>query len=346
MIDHPLRFRPIFKHYLWGGVRLRDLLGKDCGSQPTAESWELVDHRDGQSTVAAGPWQGLTLGDLLARFGEAVLGPQDWQKINRPQLPPGLRGRFPLLFKFLDSQQSLSVQVHPNDQQGSMLTPPDLGKTEAWYVMHAAPDAKIFAGLRAGVDRMKLLEAVELNQVDQVLHSFIPRVGDLIFIPAGTVHALGAGLVVAEIQQASNTTFRLHDWNRVDAHGNSRPLHIRESLDVIDFAGGPIHPHRLNGQGTWQQPFNTNTPTTTTTLHSLACDKFELRLQSIHQEIKLGGDGKLRLLANVQGELEIERDPAGGPLKFAETILLPACLPATKVKPLTPSARFLEIQLP
>lgn len=340
MIEHPLRFQPIFQHYLWGGTRLAGLLGKDCGHRPTAESWELVDHRDGQSRVLGGPWSGLSLRELLIQSGEQILGEGDWRKINAPGLPAALQGRFPLLFKFLDSQLDLSVQVHPDDRQGSRLNPPDRGKTEAWYVMHAEADAKIFAGLRPGVDRQRLLAALGANQLETVLHSFTPQVGDLIFIPAGTVHALGAGLVVAEIQQSSNTTFRLYDWNRVDVDGNPRPLHVSQSLEVINFQQGPVEPIRPSRLAT--NPHSDDPGS----LPSLNCDRFVIRLRQLDQASRIGGDGKLRLLVNVAGELQLERDPLGESLKYAQTILIPANLPSLQLQPLTPTARFLEIYLP
>ena len=146
------------------------------------------------------------------------------------------------MFKFLDAQKTLSVQVHPNDDQAARLDPPDLGKTEAWVVLAAEPGSRIYAGLKRGFDRHALEREVHRGTCELCLHSFEPQPGDCVFIPAGTVHALGAGLVVAEIQQASDTTFRLFDWNRVDRDGKPRPLHIRESLDTINYLRGQVQP--------------------------------------------------------------------------------------------------------
>src|SRR5204863_3257866 len=152
------------------------------------------------------------------------------------------RDQFPLLLKFLDCNQTLSVQVHPNDEQAAKLDPPDLGKTEAWVVLAADPGSKIYAGLKPGVDRQTLEAAVANGRCEKCLHEFEPHVGDCVFIEAGTVHALGAGLLVAEIQQASDTTYRLFDWNRVDRDGKPRQLHVEEALDVTDYTRGPVNP--------------------------------------------------------------------------------------------------------
>jgi mannose-6-phosphate isomerase len=157
-------------------------------------------------------------------------------------LPAEAISRFPLLLKYLDCQNVLSVQVHPDDAYGSQMKTPDLGKTEAWYIIDAQPGSLLYAGLKQGVSRTDLEQAIRLGRTQDCLHVLSPSPGDCIFIPAGTVHALGAGLVVAEIQQASDCTFRLYDWDRVDASGSSRPLHIQQALEVIDFDRGPVDP--------------------------------------------------------------------------------------------------------
>src|SRR3954451_8170157 len=226
-----LRFEPILREYIWGGRRLGTELGKPIGSgDHYAESWEIVDHGNDQSIVADGPLVGRTLHEIVTQDGDALFG----RSRRRPQ--------FPLLFKYLDCQRVLSVQVHPNDQQAAKLDPPDLGKTEAWVVLAADPGSKIYAGLKSGVDRKMLEAAVANGRCEECLHEFKARPGDCVFIEAGTVHALGAGLLVAEIQQASDTTSRLFDWNRVDQDGKPRQLHIEQALDVTDYARGPVNP--------------------------------------------------------------------------------------------------------
>ncbi|MCA9268615.1 MAG: class I mannose-6-phosphate isomerase, partial [Planctomycetales bacterium] len=212
---YPLRMQPLFRRYLWGGRRLQTVLDKPLGSgDDYAESWEIVDHGADQSVVAAGPLAGKPLADIVAQHTRELFG-------RHAPL-----AQFPLLFKLLDCNRNLSVQVHPNDQQAAALDPPDLGKTEAWVILDAAPGSVIYAGLERDCDAAALEQAISAGRVDACLGRFEPQRGDCVFIPAGTVHALGAGLLVAEIQQASDTTFRLFDWNRVGADGRPRPLHL------------------------------------------------------------------------------------------------------------------------
>ena len=226
----PITFKPVFKDYIWGGSRLSELLGKATGPGVWAESWEIVDHIHGQSVVDGGPFDGSTLAELLNRHGAELLGKDVHQQINAPNVPFQLRGRFPLLLKFLDANRVLSVQVHPDDKMGATLTPPDFGKTEAWYVVDAKPDAKIYAGLKPGITESDLRTAVDVGKTEEVLHSFTPTAGDCIFVKAGTIHAIGAGLLICEIQQASNTTFRLFDWNRLGNDGQPRLCILNKEL--------------------------------------------------------------------------------------------------------------------
>lgn len=305
-----LRFKPHFKQYIWGGRRLASELGKPLGEGDRyAESWEVVDHGDDQSVVAGGPLAGETLHELVTDFGRALFGRHD----PRPQ--------FPLLFKFLDAHRTLSVQVHPNDQQAARLDPPDLGKTEAWVVLAAEPGSKIYAGLRPGVDRMTLARALDAGTCDQCLHQFEPAVGDCVFLQAGTVHALGAGLVVAEIQQASNTTYRLFDWNRVGADGKPRQLHIAESLDTIDYARGPVGP---------SQPQPTELPGRE---RLVACDKFILDRCRLDGPITCGGDQRFHIFAGIEGTATLAGAAGELPLARGRTVLAPATCGEVEITP-------------
>lgn len=313
----PLRFRPVLKHYLWGGHQLREQYGKPVPADMTcAESWELVDRRspaDGQfleqSVVACGPFEGQGLGELVDRYGAELLGR------HAPQ------PRFPLLVKVLDAAQSLSVQVHPNDQQASLLPSPDLGKTEAWIVLRAAPGAKLYAGLKPGVDRAQLQRAIEQGDCEHCLHTIEPRIGDCIFISAGTVHALGEGLVIAEIQQSSDVTYRLYDWKRVGPDGMPRELHIEQGLEVVDFLAGPVQP---------AAPRPTDKPHVE---RLVQCDKFVIDRITLDEPQQLGGDNRAYILMPIEGTARVENDPAGDPLLPGETMLIPASLPAVRVVP-------------
>ena len=180
--------------------------------------------------MIAGPWAGRTLHELVRDHGAELLGTQ----AGLPQ--------FPLLVKFLDANDRLSVQVHPNDQQAAAAIPGERGKTEAWVILEAEPEACVFAGLRPEVDRDALSRAIAEGTVEACLHRLRVRPGDCVFIPAGTVHALGEGVLLAEVQQSSDITYRLHDWNRLGPDGRPRPLHIEASLACTDFTRGPVGP--------------------------------------------------------------------------------------------------------
>lgn len=327
--DYPLRLRPVLQEYLWGGRRLGELLGKPLGDGDTyAESWEVVDHPDGQSVVENGPLAGKTLGELAQAFPADLYG-----EITPPE-------RFPLLFKLLDAQKTLSVQVHPNDEQGSRQTPPDLGKTEAWLVLAAEPGSLIYSGLKEGVTRDVLAAALQAGAVDECLHAFEPAVGDCVFIPAGTVHALGAGLVIAEIQQASNTTFRLFDWNRVGKDGQPRPLHIEESLAVTDFDRGPVgpqEPQRLENESdegcVWDR--------------LVECDKFVLDRAFLIAtwRIPIVSKGGFRILSLVEGAGQLVGEGFDEPMTAGTTLLLPAACPPAEFEA-DQDSTLLDMRLP
>lgn len=331
---YPLRFEPILRRYLWGGRRLGTELGKPIGEgNDYAESWELVDHGADQSIVKYGPLQGMTLSDLFARQGAELFGEKayaSWKGIPRP---PGLEHRFPLLFKFLDCQKDLSIQIHPNDEQAQRKSPPDLGKTEAWIVMHANPGSRVFVGLRPGVGRKELQEAVNSGRTIDVLHSFEPKAGDCIFVPAGTVHALGQGFLVAEIQQSSDTTYRLYDWDRVDSSGKGRPLHIADSLAVLAEPQGPVNAVSPQPLGSGRERL-------------VDCSKFILDRVSFDQPYSISGDDSFHLLAVLEGNVTIEGDPSGQPLSRGETMLVPASCGKLLATPLGSPATLLDIHWP
>lgn len=298
---HPLRFEPIYRQYLWGGRRLATVLGKSLDSDANyAESWEAVDHGEDQSRVIAGRMRGATLHQLVSDFSREMLGR------HAP------RAQFPLLFKFLDAHQNLSVQVHPNDLQAAKLEPPDLGKTEAWVVLHAEPGSLIYAGLNHGINRALFENAVQRGDIESCLHRFAPTTGDCVLLPAGAVHALGAGIMVAEIQQASDATFRLFDWNRVDPEGKPRRLHLAQALETINYDLGPISPCK---------PVVTVDPQVE---RLAACEKFVLDRWTFEGAKLLGGDERFHLVAVLEGQLQVEGDPCDQPVEQGQTMLLPA----------------------
>ncbi len=309
-------------------------LGKPIGADDNyAESWEIVDHGEDQSIVAHGPLRGRTLSSLIDEFGAQLLGQSVHNQIRDPRLPDNLQNRFPLLFKILDAHRTLSVQVHPNDDLAMLKEPPDLGKTEAWYILDAEPGSTIYAGLKPGVDSVKLEEVAKSGETESVLHRFEPKVGDCIFIPAGAVHAIGAGLLIAEIQQSSDTTYRLSDWNRVDKNGDARELHIDEAVHSTDYNLGPVGPSR---------PKLTDRPHVS---QLVRCKQFVLNRWNVDHPVQLDTEGRFRILAVTRGSLSIEGDPAPLPLEVGQTALLPACLNQVTISP-EDAAEFLEIYVP
>lgn len=230
--NHPLFFSSLAIPRVWGGRAFEELLGHSLSTaEPYGEIWDICDLPPYNSRVTEGPHQGKTLGEL-------------WQT-NQPDLTAKTsmnRRAFPLLVKWLDCRDWLSVQVHPDDLMARELLRQDYGKPEIWVVLKAESTARIYAGLRPDISRDLFLRQLEVGAVEECLHSFTPRSGDCIVLPAGTVHSAGGGLLMAEIQQSSDTTFRLFDWNRLGFDGQPRSLQTDLALQAIDWNQGPIFP--------------------------------------------------------------------------------------------------------
>jgi mannose-6-phosphate isomerase len=304
---YPLRFHPILRRYLWGGRRLASL-GKPLGpGDNCAESWEVVDHGADQSVVAEGALSGVSLGELVRQYPRQLLGRH-----------AGFQS-FPLLFKFLDANDRLSIQVHPDDVRAAKLNPPDHGKTEAWVILEADAGSYLYAGLRQGLDRETLRREIARRTCELCIERIEPRAGDCFFLPAGVVHALGPGLLVAEIQQSSDTTYRIYDWGRLGSDGRPRQLHVEAALDAIDYSYGPVAA---------QQPQSTGPGIE----RLVACDKFVLDRRTVSAADCIGGDDRCHILAVVEGAVDIKGDPAGQPLKRGGVVLVPAELGQVDLK--------------
>jgi mannose-6-phosphate isomerase len=313
-VDRPLRFHPYVRPMVWGGRGLGTLLAKPLPSdEPYGESWEVSDHPLHRSVVAAGPAAGRSLRDLMEHDRAALLGPA----ADRHAV-------FPWLIKFLDANDWLSVQVHPDERWVRELLPGEGSKTEAWFVLDAAPGSRVYAGLRPGVDRDRLRAALETGTVADCLHSFAPRPGDCVFLPAGTVHAVGGGVLMAEVQQTSDATFRLFDWNRRDAHGKTRTLHVREALACIDWHQGPVQPVHVPGYGT--DPGSQR-------LTLVHCPYFTLTYVQESERFACGGDGRLHALIVVGGRGRLCTADGEEALTVGQTWLLPAALAETWCRP-------------
>ncbi|MFB6364348.1 type I phosphomannose isomerase catalytic subunit [Paenibacillus elgii] len=242
MKPYPLQCKPEFKERVWGG-RALEQFGLELPEGKIGEGWMIGDHPNGTTTVANGELAGMGLDQIREQYGSEFFGSKGFSEKN---------GRFPLLIKLLDCQDDLSVQVHPNDHY-ERLPQGELGKTEMWYILDAKPDAKIIYGLKDGVTREQLAEAIEQNRILDCLNEVTAEAGDSFYIPAGTVHALGAGVLVAEIQQNSDSTYRLYDYDRLGLDGKPRELHIEDSLNVIAYenSGATYMKTNLNASGEW-----------------------------------------------------------------------------------------------
>lgn len=229
---YPLLFTPALKSYIWGGRNLKEQLGRELPDGPVAESWEIAAHEDGTSIVSNGVFAGHSLAYVHDLLGIELIGRHNsWAQE---------RGKFPLLVKLLDAADKLSVQVHPDDTYAQANEGNELGKTEMWVVLHARPGAEIILGIRSGTTPDGFRTGILNGMLEQYLHRIPVKSGDHICVPSGTLHAILDGILIAEIQQNSNITYRVFDWNRAD-NGNPRALHIDKAMEVINF--GMVEPN-------------------------------------------------------------------------------------------------------
>ncbi len=328
---YPLKSVPVFQQRLWGGRRLAEVFGKELPpDQKIGESWEIADLPEGQSRIANGPFAGQTLGEVVRGHTEEIAGTKDLCRgfVSRARAPASEGGtpstqrgqdgrdtapeRFPLLIKFLDAQDVLSVQVHPDPETCRRMGKGD-PKTECWYVIQAEPGAVIYKGFKKGVTRERFARAIEDGTAADLLAAVAVRPGECHFIPAGTVHSLGAGLLIAEVQTPSDTTYRVFDWNRVDESGKPRPLHIAEALESIHF---DVTPDKLP---------------VTTVGRLVDCEYF--RVDKGHQARRselLLDRGGLRVLIFLAGSgtiLSSKVEPV--PVKAGDCLLIPATFEGT-----------------
>jgi mannose-6-phosphate isomerase len=320
----PISFTPLLKQIRWGGRKLGSLLNKAIGTAADyAESWEIADHDNGQSIVAGGTFVGTSLRELLESHRDELLGCQ----ANMTQ--------FPLLIKFLHANDWLSLQVHPNDTQALTWNPLEQGKTEAWIIVDAEPDSQICAGLKQGVTRDEFQRHLQNGTVEETLHLFSAVPGDCIYVPAQTVHAIGPGIVLAEIQQQSNLTFRLHDWGRMGADGKPRAIHVKESLACIDFKRGPVNPVVAHELTSGNHQFE----------ELVRCDYFVIRRHRSVNAFPLKLDDRFRIVMVLDGCTDLRTESGTLTLTKGETLLLPASLRQAEFVP-SANVTLLEILTP
>ena len=322
---YPLTFQPIFKARVWGGRNLARLFGKQLPPDAViGESWEISDRPGDASVVSNGPLAGRDLHWLVENHRAALLGEA---KLSA--------GRFPLLIKLLDAQEKLSLQVHPPAPQAAKLHGDP--KTEMWFIAEAAPGAELYVGLRPGVTRAEFKRRIADGSVAECLHRVPVKAGDAMFLPSGRLHAIGAGLVIFEIQQNSDTTYRVFDWSRVGLNGEPRELHVAQSLasiDFTDFAPALVRDKKIVGPNFRARPL-VNDPL------------FRVEQITIQQRkaTKLSG-GIMQIIGVLSGEVRVENSNAGekSPVLHAgEFCLLPACLPAVELFG-EPGAQFLRVE--
>jgi mannose-6-phosphate isomerase len=305
---YPLTFQPIFKERLWGGHNLATLYAKALPpGQRIGESWEISDRPGNESVIARGPLRGKTLHWLMEQCPAELLGP-------RRKMPP----RFPLLIKIIDAQETLSLQVHPPAAMAAQLG--GEAKTEMWYVARAGPGAEFFVGLKKGVGRAEFESKLARQTVAECFHRIAVQPGDAMFLPSGRVHALGARTVIFEIQQNSDTTYRVFDWNRLDDQGKGRQLHVEQSLASIDFAD--IEPPLLPRQ---------TTPANPGTIRPLVKNElFEVSLRRLagSNALQLGG-GCMEIIGVTEGAMRIEASGEAIELIAGQFCLIPAQCPAS-----------------
>jgi mannose-6-phosphate isomerase len=322
---YPLRFEPIYQYRLWGGRHLQHTLSAPLTRDgPIGEAWVLSDRENHASVVANGLLKGRTLGHLLEQSPEHLLGNL-----------AGHYTRFPLLLKFLDVSQGLSVQVHPSDAHKELIPPGDTGKTEAWVVLEKGPDARIYAGLEPGTTADVLRQAISNGTVADRLASFSPHVGDGVFIRAGTVHSL-RDVVVFEVQENSDVTFRLYDWDHIDPKtGRGRPLQVEQAMACINFGQGiigPVTPHFDETKPLpWEQLIN--------------CDHFGVRRASDEFPFVVGAEETCRVMVGIEGRGCLEHAGTDYPFGEGDVLLLPAAVGACRCRP-NGSVTVLEISLP
>jgi len=316
---YPLHFAPVYKDYIWGGQRFKALFGRQDIPPVCAESWELTDRPEGMSIVTNGPLKDKTLHELSA----AVMG-----RKNAPE-------KFPLLIKLIDAHQRLSVQVHPDNHAAARLDSEP--KNEMWYVLHAEPHAQVFAGLKPGIRSAQVLTALSGNRIESVMNVVPVAEGDCIFVPGGRIHAIDAGCVMLEVQQNSDTTYRLHDWGRLSANGTPRALHIDEAFESIKWDDhAPLKiPTRVLSK--------TRTANRT---EIIDCPFFRVDRFDFSGPLVLEDDGHgFQMLFIWRGKVEIEMTGYKETFLSGTSVLLPAGLPPCTLTP-QKNATLIRSRLP
>lgn len=324
MLAQPLFFEPMFKEVIWGGTELKPYKGLAADDLRIGESWELSAVPGSESRVAEGLYRGMTISELAETFGEQLLG----RRVVR------LYGKkFPLLVKLIDAQDDLSVQVHPNDELAAERHDSP-GKTEMWYIIDSKPGAKIYAGLNRPVSPKEFARVMRSDRAEQLLAEHDSAPGDVFFLPAGRVHAIGAGNMLAEIQESSDITYRLYDYNRTDAQGRPRQLHIDEAMDAVDL--------------TFHDNYRTHVEGKDDDIATLVdCSHFLVSRVIAEPEVELPqADDSFRVVMCLDGDVRLNYFGGEAVVRRGQTVLLPAVMGSVTATALSGKALLLTAQAP
>ncbi|MCX7550605.1 type I phosphomannose isomerase catalytic subunit [Xanthomarina sp. F2636L] len=316
---YPIKFHPILKEKIWGGKKLKQLLNKDSNLPNIGESWEISDVEDDTSIVANGQLENQSLKHLLSTYKEELIGKKNYKQFGN---------KFPLLIKFIDAKQDLSIQLHPNDEIAAKRHN-SFGKTEMWYVMQADPDSNLIVGFNQEMSSELYLEHLHKKTLTEILNFDKVKTGDTYFIEVGRIHAIGAGVLLAEIQQTSDVTYRVYDWDRVDDKGNFRELHNDLALEAFDF----------NMPDNFRIAYN---KTENKLNKMISCPYFTTNFLKINKTINLENTyDSFIVYMCVEGEAIISTGAYKEPIKKGETILIPANIQAFEIT--SKNATLLEV---
>jgi mannose-6-phosphate isomerase len=316
---YPLQFEPILKDRIWGGTKLKTYLNKPITSEITGESWEISTVENDVSVIANGFFKGKSLNEIISEFPNEVLGTKVYEQFGK---------QFPLLFKYLDAREDLSIQVHPNDELAAKRHN-SFGKTEMWYVMQADNDARLIVGFKEKSSKEAYQKSLENKTIIDILDTKEVKKGDVFFLETGTVHAIGAGTVIAEIQQTSDITYRLYDFDRVDAQGKTRELHVDLALDAINY-------NVVEAQKVYSTVENESN-------EMVSCPYFTTNFIPLDGKIKVVKDKKtFTVYMCVEGSFELKYKGESYTYKTGDTVLIPAEMALFEIKG---KASLLEIYI-
>ncbi len=316
---YPIKFQPILKEKIWGGKKLNTLLNKNSKASNVGESWEISDVEGDTSIVSNGKLKGQSLKELLEKYKSDLIGEKNYKTFGN---------KFPLLIKFIDAKENLSIQLHPNDELAAKRHN-SFGKTEMWYVMQADKDANLIVGFNQKMNSKKYLKHLEAKTLIQILNFDKVKTGDAYFIEVGRVHAIGAGVLLAEIQQTSDITYRVYDWDRVDDEGNERELHNDLAIDAFDF--NMKDNFRVDYSKTENQPNQ-----------MVSCPYFTTNYLEVSTTIKKKNtQDSFIIYMCVEGEAKIENKDFSETLKKGEIILLPSVIKDYQIT--AKNAKLLEV---